>query len=395
MNLRRNQLDCSRGSARGQEAGDRRPLLEAERVVVKVLQQLGRQLQRHSLGGQRGGELGGCLQAPVDDEAGAVGEAGRGRVQRPPDQQPRARAAPGTPAAGRGRAGPLLGREGGVVAHQRRHALELRHQLPDPVVRVQRELAAGEEDADAGGAVILGGAGEREAVEEARVLAVPHQEGSLLRGRQQRAALLPAEAAVVPAALRQLRAAPRQHRLRGVRVRGRRAAGHGRRQLGAGQLLLQLGGLQLVLQHADVQRLQLGRDPLLLGPGLLHLLQQGGGVEAGGGGGVTAGGWGGARPAVRHREGQGAAGTLQHGDGHQQRYTRPRPEHMFREMMITVLSLSGSLSNSVSWKFCSAQSRLGSEDECCSALGGWLQLGLGSPREVSGDPENKTFLTRL
>ena len=285
MNLRRNQLDCSRGAARGQEAGGRRPLLEAERVVVKVLQQLGRQLQRHSLGGQRGGELGGCLQAPVDDEARAVGEAGRGRVQRPPDQQPRARAAPGTPAAGRrGRAGPLLGREGGVVAHQRRHALELRHQLPDPVVRVQRELAAGEEDADAGGAVILGGAGEREAVEEARVLAVPHQEGSLLRGRQQRAALLPAEAAVVPAALRQLRAAPRQHRLRGVRVRGHRAAGHGRRQLGAGQLLLQLGGLQLVLQHADVQRLQLGRDPLLLGPGLLHLLQQGGGVEAGGGG---------------------------------------------------------------------------------------------------------------
>ena len=374
------------------EARGRRPLLEAERVVVKVLEQLGRQLQRDGLGGQRGGELGGGLQAPVDGEAGAVGEAGRGRVQRPPDQQPRARAAPGAPAAG-GRGGPLLGREGGVVADQRRHALELRHQLPDAVVRVQRELAAGEEDADAGGSVILGGAGEGEAVEEARVLAVPHQEGSLLRGRQQRAALLPTEAAVVPAALRQLRAAPRQHRLRGVGVRGHRAAGHGRRQLGAGQLLLQLGGLQLVLQHADVQRLQLGRDPLLLGPGLLHLLQQGGGVEAGGGGGVTAGG--GARPAVRHREGQRAAGALQHGHRHQQRYTRPRPEHMFREMMITVLSLSGSLSNSVSWKFCSAQSRLGSEDECCSALGGWLQLGLGSPREVSGDPENKTFLTRL
>ena len=64
---------------------------------------------------QRGEELGGGLQVP-DDEAGAVGEAGRGLVQRPPepDQQE---------GGCRGRGQPLLGREGGVGADQRRHAL--------------------------------------------------------------------------------------------------------------------------------------------------------------------------------------------------------------------------------------------------------------------------------
>ena len=107
----------------------------------------------------------------VDGETGAVGEGGRGQEEGPPDTQPSLGGAPG-PGPGRGlRLVGAQGVQGDVVAHQGAHAGEARHEVADPLVRVQRELAAREEDPDTCGALL--GPLEGQGVGVPGILAVP------------------------------------------------------------------------------------------------------------------------------------------------------------------------------------------------------------------------------
>ena len=107
----------------------------------------------------------GPLDVLVDGEAGAVGEGGRGPEQGPPHPE----LCPGVP-------GPGLRGVGGrvqphVVTDQGAHAGEARHEVTYPLIRVQRELSAREENPDTRGTLLS--PLERKGVGESGILAVP------------------------------------------------------------------------------------------------------------------------------------------------------------------------------------------------------------------------------